>query len=113
MDDTDGEGVSDPTRVTGALYSVYAPKIRASKLPGEWNRSRIVVRGDTVEHWLNGKEVLRYELGEPKVVELLHHLRKADDAVRASPIRCRITGLRCGSAICEFGDYNRDPWGSR
>lgn len=86
VDDTAGEGVADPTRVTGSLYSVYAPEIRASRPPGEWNQSRIVVRGDTVEHWLNGKQVLRYELREPKVVELLHHLRKGDDAVRASPI---------------------------
>lgn len=86
VDDSDGEGVSDATRVTGALYSVYAPSERASKPPGEWNTSRIVVRGGTVEHWLNGKQMLRYELGEPKVVELLHKLRRGDDVVRASPI---------------------------
>jgi len=30
---------------------------------GSWNRARIVVRGSFVEHWLNGVEVVSYELG--------------------------------------------------
>ena len=34
---------------------------------GEWNTSRIVVRGARVEHWLNGKHVLTYELGSAAV----------------------------------------------
>ena len=34
---------------------------------GVWNTSRIVVRGDMVEHWLNGVNVLVYELGSEQV----------------------------------------------
>jgi hypothetical protein len=29
---------------------------------GQWNESRIVVRGPHVEHWLNGEKVVEYEL---------------------------------------------------
>ena len=38
---------------------------RPLKPAGEWNTTRIIVRGQTVEHWLNGKKVLQYELNSP------------------------------------------------
>ena len=34
-----------------------------SNQPGEFNDSRVVVNGTSVEHWLNGARVLQYELG--------------------------------------------------
>lgn len=34
---------------------------------GQWNASRIVVSGTRVEHWLNGRTVLTYELGSQAV----------------------------------------------
>lgn len=55
-------------RQTAAFYDVLPPAAnKPLKKPGEWNRSRIVVRGKQVEHWLNGKNVLTYELGSPEV----------------------------------------------
>jgi len=54
-----------PKRQTSALYDVLAAANRPLKQAGEWNTSRIVVRGTTVEHWLNGTKVLSYELGSP------------------------------------------------
>ena len=40
------------------------------KKAGEWNQSKIVVRGKDVEHWLNGKKVLAYNLDSPEVKAL-------------------------------------------
>jgi hypothetical protein len=54
-----------PHRQTAAFYDVLPAADRPMKPAGEWNTSRIVVRGQTVEHWLNGKKVLQYELGSP------------------------------------------------
>jgi hypothetical protein len=35
---------------------------------GEWNRARIVKRGDRVEHWLNGEKVVDTSLGAPEIL---------------------------------------------
>jgi hypothetical protein len=43
---------------TGALYSILGPKKAAAKPAGQFNHSRLVVRGQHVEHWLNGKKVI-------------------------------------------------------
>ncbi len=58
-----GEG----KRVTAAFYDVLKPTVKPPTRPmGEVNQSRIVVRGNHVEHWLNGVKVLEYECGSPE-----------------------------------------------
>ncbi len=52
-------------RQTAAFYDVLPAADRPTKPAGEWNTTRIVVRGQSVEHWLNGKKVLQYELNSP------------------------------------------------
>jgi hypothetical protein len=54
-----------PHRQTAAFYDVLPAADRPMKPAGEWNTTRIVVRGQNVEHWLNGKKVLQYELNTP------------------------------------------------
>jgi hypothetical protein len=52
-----------PHRQTASFYDVLPAAGRPVKAAGEFNDSRIVVRGLSVEHWLNGTRVLQYELG--------------------------------------------------
>ena len=53
---------------TASFYDVLAPaKDKPIKPAGEFNTSRIVVKGQTVEHFINGKVVLSYELGSDEV----------------------------------------------
>jgi inosose dehydratase len=54
-----------PERQTSSFYDVMTASDRPIKPAGEWNDSRIVVSGTHVEHWLNGKRVLQYELESP------------------------------------------------
>ena len=62
------DGAIGPHRQTASFYEVLAPAAdKPLRKPGEWNQSKIVVRGKTVEHWLNGKNVLTYELGSEAV----------------------------------------------
>jgi 3-keto-disaccharide hydrolase len=49
----------------GSCYGIYPSPAGVVKPAGQWNRVRLVVRGNHVEHWLNGVKVVEYELGSP------------------------------------------------
>ena len=62
------DGKIGPKRQTASFYDVLPPAANKPSRPGgEWNASRITVRGNHVEHWLNGQMVLAYDLGSPAV----------------------------------------------
>jgi hypothetical protein len=68
IDDTGYPGTLGPGHLTADFYDVLpAATDKPLRPAGEWNVSRIVVRGARVEHWLNGKNVLTYELGSAAV----------------------------------------------
>jgi 3-keto-disaccharide hydrolase len=49
---------------TASLYDLFAPAADRKLNPaGEWNQSRIIVKGNHVEHWLNGTKTVEFELG--------------------------------------------------
>ena len=55
---------ADGKRVTASFYDVLKPTTSPPTRPaGEINQSRILVKGNHVEHWLNGVKVLEYECG--------------------------------------------------
>ncbi len=63
----------DGNRTVGSLYDLItarnlsdpsSPGKRVNP-PGEWNRAVIIVRGNHVEHWLNGFKVVEFERGSP------------------------------------------------
>ncbi|NJD11931.1 MAG: DUF1080 domain-containing protein [Gemmatimonadetes bacterium] len=52
-----------PETSTGSNYALHAPTAALAKPAGEWNAFRLLVRGNHVEHWLNGTRIVSYELG--------------------------------------------------
>lgn len=53
--------------LAGSLYDIGPEVPRDLPKPiGQWNSSRLVVRGWKVEHWLNGKQVVSLDLGTPE-----------------------------------------------
>lgn len=51
----------------GAVYSMIPAAKKAAKPVGEWNVSRVVVKGEHVEHWLNGEKVVDAMLTDPAI----------------------------------------------
>jgi hypothetical protein len=49
----------------GADYALYPAPAGAVKPADQWNSTLIVVKGNSVQHWLNGQKLLEYELGSP------------------------------------------------
>jgi hypothetical protein len=49
-------------RTTGALYDLIAPSADKVLRPvGAFNETRIIVRGNLIEHWLNGRRVVSFD----------------------------------------------------
>jgi hypothetical protein len=69
LDDTGHpDGKIGPHRQSSALYDILPPAEGKPLHPvGQWNESRLVIKGKRVEHWLNGTMVLSYELESPEL----------------------------------------------
>ncbi|MDB5297863.1 MAG: hypothetical protein JWO31_3846 [Phycisphaerales bacterium] len=59
------------THQTASLYDLIAPTGKKLRPLGEFNDSRLLIRGDHVEHWLNDVKVVEYELGGPALAAAL------------------------------------------
>jgi len=72
LDDDRHEDGKLPSHRAAALYDLIAPNDRKHlQRVGQWNRSRIVFRGNHGEHWLNGQKVVEFELGTARMDSLL------------------------------------------
>jgi hypothetical protein len=47
-------------RTLGSLYDLIAPVNKRFNGIGQWNRARVIVKDNNVEHWLNGFKVVEY-----------------------------------------------------
>jgi hypothetical protein len=73
LDDVDGHDYG-AKHSTASFYDVLPPDPnKPLNPPGQWNHSRILVKGNHVEHWLNGKKAVEFELGSPEVMEGVQH----------------------------------------
>lgn len=69
--DGNADADSDPRRAAGSLYSLLAPFPRIAPRTGEYNRSRLLVNGHHIEHWLNGTKVVEFDTAATEVQNLL------------------------------------------
>ena len=89
-----------PSQYTGGLYDLVEPQNTVVKPVGEYNTSRIVIDGNHVEHWLNSRKVLTYELGS----------RHLDSLFQASKYRDYPHFLEKRKGHIVLQDHKDDAW---
>ncbi len=63
LDDANAPDGRSRLTASGAAYGIYPSPPGIVKPFGEWNTTRIIVVDSHVEHWLNGRLLLSYDLG--------------------------------------------------
>jgi hypothetical protein len=88
-------------RVTAAFYDVFGPATNIPVRPmGQINQSRIVVRGNHAEHWLNGVKVLDYECGSAATKAAVAESKFKNDAGFGDRVKGRLL----------LQDHNSNVW---
>ena len=65
LDDSGHRQGTSPRHSTGALYDLYEPSKEKRVLPaGKFNSSKIVVEDNKIQHWLNGRLILKATVGD-------------------------------------------------
>jgi hypothetical protein len=63
LDDANANDGKSRLTAAAAAYGIYPCPPGVVKPFGEWNKTRIIIKGDHVQHWLNGQKVVEYDLG--------------------------------------------------
>ena len=101
LDDERHPDSEDPTHRAAGLYDLIAPSDEKPLKPaGEWNRARLVFKGNRGEHWLNGEKVLEYDLDSARFDSLFAASKYAD----TEGFRTR----RAGHIVLQ--DHGNDFW---
>jgi hypothetical protein len=66
LDDANAPDGHNRLTAAASAYGLYAPPAGVVKPFGEWNKTRILIKGNHVEHWLNGRKVVEYDLSSPE-----------------------------------------------
>lgn len=70
LDDVDFND-HEPRRSAGSLYDLITPKNKVLKPVGEFNTARLLVDHGHVEQWINGVEVVEYEISSKEINDLI------------------------------------------
>jgi hypothetical protein len=101
IDDVEYPGDLKDTQYTGSNYDMHpAPEDKPVNPVGEWNTSKIVANGNHIEHWLNGKLIIEYEIGSEEWLKLKEN-SKWNDAEGYGISK---------SGYIDFQDHGNEVW---
>ena len=102
---TNRDALSKPTHSAGALYDMVAPSGVTLKPVGEYNQSRLIVKGKHVEHWLNGVKVVDTTLDADGTLEGVK--KRWADAPHVRDLLVNQPVAECPISLQNHGD---DAW---
>ncbi|SKB47721.1 protein of unknown function [Sphingobacterium nematocida] len=98
----------DGNRKSASLYDMIPAKPQNAKAVGEWNKSKIVVKGEKVEHYQNGKKVVEYTIRTPEWKALLQSSKFSQDKWPLAFEMLSKVGAEPG--VVGFQDHGDDVW---
>jgi cytochrome c len=78
IDDTCHPDAKFEKRRASSLYDLVMAVPVVVKPAEEWNKTRLVCKGDQVEHWLNNKKVVSVTMGSPEWKQMLPNSKWKD-----------------------------------
>ncbi|MDG2012476.1 MAG: DUF1080 domain-containing protein [Pirellulaceae bacterium] len=65
LDDAKHNDGKNPLTSAASLYGLFPSGDAKTNPVGAWNQGKIVISGNTIQHWLNGKLAVETEVGSP------------------------------------------------
>ncbi|MFY9728510.1 MAG: DUF1080 domain-containing protein [Bryobacteraceae bacterium] len=91
-----------PRHQTAALYDIFPPLADRTLQVGEFNHSRLVVRGKHIEHWINGDKVVDASLDAPEVARAM--TKRWGEGSRVWELLVKQPRTRCPISLQNHGD---------
>lgn len=97
-------------RKSASLYDMIPATPQNSKPAGEWNNSKIIVKGDKVEHYQNGVKVVEYTVRTKDWTDLLQASKFSEDKWPMAFELLNNVGGDSKSGVIGFQDHGDDVW---
>ncbi|MDE2262428.1 MAG: DUF1080 domain-containing protein [Gammaproteobacteria bacterium] len=65
LDDQNAQDGKNRLTAAGSVYAMYPAPAGVVHPYGHWNEARILVRGNHVTYWMNGRRIVDYDFGSP------------------------------------------------
>lgn len=100
----------DGNRKSASLYDMIPAKPQNAKPAGEWNNSKIVVKGNTIQHYQNGELVVEYTVRTKEWTDLLQASKFSEEKWPMAFALLNNVGGASKSGLIGFQDHGDDVW---
>lgn len=100
----DAKAGRDGNRKAGSLYDMIPANPQNAKGFGEWNEAKIIVKDGHVQHYLNGKKVVDYQLWDQNWENMVRNSKFKDWSDFMHP------GGAAGTGFIALQDHGNNVW---